>query len=140
MGLLGKILMAVGILIAVYALKMGALEIGSGKPEASGAIAGGDYYPHLIGACLVAVIGVVLSVLAQQKREDKDNLDRLVALSLYKPKRRDLADTVYRDWLKVNYRIGQHPQGGGFVFNGNTYKTLDDAILAAHTLDIRNGR
>lgn len=141
MRLAGIVLMFVGVLALLYALKIDdALGFMFDASDTGGAITLDDRYPYLIGASIITVLGALLSVLAQQRRYDEDTLDRLVELSFYRPKERDLEDAAYRNWLSVKYQIEQQRQAGGFLVNGEAYNCLDAALQAAHNLDLENDR
>ena len=92
---------------------------------------------HLLVASLVTLIGVLLAVFGGQLRVATENAAPAPAPVSEEPAiERDLTSATYRLWLAERYRVQRNELFDKFVFDSKTYPTLDDALSAAHAVEL----
>lgn len=143
---IGIILTCVGVIWLLIAFNfdtsvdVGSSVLGSGRVENLGLIA--QRQNHLFVAGLLTLIGVLLIIFGGWSEAQNVNSNipgnELVPNKLSEPAadERDLALDSYRLWLAEKYAISRNDIFDRFVFDQNTFVTLDDALDAAHALEI----
>lgn len=97
---------------------------------------------HLFVAGLLTLIGVLLIIFGGWSETQNGNTNvvgnNVASHKLPEPptEDRDLALDSYRLWLAQKYVIERNDIFDRFVFDQQTYATLDDALDAAHALEI----
>lgn len=143
---IGIILTFIGVIWLLVAFNIdtsvdvGTSILGSGRVENLGLIA--QRQNHLFVAGLLTLIGVLLIIFGgwSEAQNANSNLpeNALVPTKLQEPAadERHLALDSYRLWLVEKYAIGRNDIFDRFVFDQHTFATLDDALGAAHALEI----
>jgi hypothetical protein len=143
---IGVILAFVGVLWLLFAFNIdtsvdvGSSILGSGRVENLGLIA--QRQNHLFVAGLLTLIGVLLIIFGGWSEAQNFNPNQL-GNELISPKlpepaagERDLSFDSYRLWLAEKYAIERNEIFDRFVFDQKTFATLDDALAAAHALEV----
>lgn len=144
---IGVILTFVGVIWLLFAFNIdtsvdvGSSVLGSGRVENLGLIA--QRQNHLFVAGLLTLIGVLLIIFGgwseAQNVSSNVAISNAVSLKLAEPEPEDrhLASDSYRLWLAEKYAIERNEIFDRFVFDQQTFITLDDALGAAHALEIQ---
>jgi len=140
---LGYAMVAIGVVWLLIAFNM----------ETSVPTSGGGYYGlpdrvenigliaqrqnHLIVASLITLIGVLLAIFGGQIKLAPANTAAAPAIVSDEPAiDRDLTSDAYRLWLAERYQVQRNELFDKFVFDSKTYATLDDALAAAHAVEL----
>jgi hypothetical protein len=143
MKVIGYGLIAIGLAYLFFAFNMDvSVSTPSTYVPGLGSVGGGDVVNldliakrqnHLIVAALVTIVGVLLALFAPNpsteikdpSKNRKKNFDGL----------RDVASDPYRVWLVDFYDIQRNDVLDRFVFDQQTFETLDDALMSAHEIE-----
>ncbi|MEY5007079.1 MAG: hypothetical protein RL764_395 [Pseudomonadota bacterium] len=113
-------------------------DFGPSKVENIGLIA--QRSNHLLVASLTTLIGALMVILGGRKQRSQDprrtSLPNEEAEPL--PCNRDLDLDQYRLWLAKKYQISRNDLFDQYVLNKKLYKTLDDALTAAHLIEAQS--
>lgn len=143
---IGIILTFVGVIWLLFAfnidtsVEVGSSILGSGRVENLGLIA--QRQSHLFVAGLIMLIGVLLIIFGGWSEAQNVNANATISNTLPpklpepEPEDRDLALDPYRLWLAEKYVIERNEIFDRFVFDQQTFSTLDDALSAAHALEL----
>lgn len=143
MKLVGIVLLIIGVLWAIVALKMDTTV------ETESSYIGGTYIPsqtvhnigkmderrnHLMLSGLLVVVGVVLFGFGTARSASSSSSPSKQILS-DPPCERDLTIDAYKIWLVSRYAITRNDVLNKFECNGNLFESVDHAIKYAHSLE-----
>lgn len=147
MKVFGYCLICIGVIYLLIAFNLDvSISTSSTYIEGYGSVGGGNIanldlmaqrQNHLLVASLITLIGALMAIFGK----DQNEAEVTTSAARVEPKEftgeHDLSSDAYRLWLVMYHQIERNEVFDRFVMGEQTYKTLDDAMIHAHALEVK---